>query len=55
VAQQVYEVYPQAVVYNEALDWWGVDYSKFVPLLLQELRALRKRVSELEERDVDSV
>jgi hypothetical protein len=27
-----------------------VDYSKYVPLLLQELKALRQRVRELEEK-----
>jgi hypothetical protein len=31
-------------------DWWGVDYSKYVPVLLQELKALRTRVRDLEGR-----
>ena len=29
-------------------DWWGIDYSKYVPVLLQELKALRARVAQLE-------
>jgi hypothetical protein len=47
-AQQANEVYPQAVTHNEEQDWWGVDYSKYVPVLLQELKALRARVAQLE-------
>ena len=30
---------------------WGVDYSKFTPLLLEETKRLRKRVTELETVD----
>lgn len=48
IAQQAVDVFPQAIIHNEALDWWGVDYSKFVPLLLQEMKALRERVAYLE-------
>jgi hypothetical protein len=47
-AQQANEVFPQAVTYDETLDWYGIDYSKYVPILLQELKALRARVAELE-------
>jgi len=48
VAQQANEVYPTAITYNKEADWWGVDYSKYVPVLLQELKALRARVADLE-------
>jgi len=48
IAQQAVEVYPQAITHNEKDDWWGVDYSKYVPVILQELKALRARVAELE-------
>lgn len=48
VAQQAVKVYPQAITYSEKEDWWGVDYSKYVPVILQELKALRARVAELE-------
>jgi len=48
VAQQAVEVYPQAVNHNEKEDWWGIDYSKYVPVLLQELKAVRARLAELE-------
>jgi hypothetical protein len=49
-AQEAVEVFPQAVVHDEKQDWWGTDYSKFVPLLLQEIKALRERVATLEGR-----
>lgn len=48
IAQEAVEVYPQAVMHDEATDWWGTDYSKFVPLLLAELQSLRARVAVLE-------
>jgi len=58
IAQQVDPIYHEAVRHilpNTATtkdtptpEWWGVDYSKFVPLLLQEVKALRERVAVLE-------
>jgi Chaperone of endosialidase len=51
VAQHVNEVYPLAVTCSQqegGEEFWGVDYSKFVPLLLQEVKALRERVKQLE-------
>jgi hypothetical protein len=56
IAQQAIEVYPTAVIHTEGNEkderdeWWGVDYSKYVPVLLQELKALRARVAQLEGR-----
>jgi endosialidase-like protein len=63
IAQQAIEVYPLAVTHIEGVplapeakegeigeEFWGVDYSKYVPVLLQELKALRVRVAELEGR-----
>jgi hypothetical protein len=48
IAQEAVEVYPDAITYLENEDWYGVDYSKYVPVLLQELKALRARVAALE-------
>ena len=48
VAQEAYEVYPAAVAHMDEHDTWGIDYSKYVPVILQELKALRARVAELE-------
>jgi hypothetical protein len=54
IAQQAVEVYPMAVTHSQQDgqedDFWGVDYSKYVPVLLQELKALRARVAQLEGR-----
>jgi len=48
IAQQAIEVYPAAITHDVARDWWGVDYGRYVPVLLQEIKDLRKRVLELE-------
>ena len=48
LAQEAAEVFPDAFTHDAVSDWWGVDYSKYVPLLIAELQALRKRVAELE-------
>ena len=53
VAQEAVGVYPTAVAHtvnpeNKDDEFWGVDYSKYVPVLLQELKALRARVAALE-------
>jgi hypothetical protein len=50
IAQQANTVYPAAVAYDPEKDWWGIDYSKYVPVILQELKALRARVAELESK-----
>jgi hypothetical protein len=55
LAQQAIEVYPTAVTHlvnpeGDKEEYWGVDYSKYVPVLLQELKALRTRVAQLEGR-----
>jgi hypothetical protein len=48
LAQDAVEVFPDAVTHDEKLDTWGVDYSKYVPLLLKEIQMLRTRVAALE-------
>jgi hypothetical protein len=48
VAQEVEAVFPDVVHHDETNDTWGIDYSTFVPLLLQEVKALRARVAQLE-------
>lgn len=47
-AQEAVAVFPDAISYDPDGDHWSADYSKFVPLLLAEVRALRARVAELE-------
>lgn len=48
IAQQASEVYPAAVTNDKKADRWLIDYSKYVPVLLQEVKALRARVAQLE-------
>lgn len=48
IAQQAVTVYDTPVFHDEKEDHWYVDYSKYVPVLLQELKALRTRVAQLE-------
>ena len=50
LAQEAQKVFPTAVDHHVEDDWYGIDYSKYVPVLLQELKALRARVAELEDR-----
>jgi hypothetical protein len=48
LAQQAVDIYPAAVTHIEKEDWWGINYQAYVPILLQELKALRARVAQLE-------
>jgi Chaperone of endosialidase len=48
IAQEAVTVFPDAVFHDEENDMWSTDYSKFVSLLLQEVKALRARVAALE-------
>lgn len=56
IAQDAYAVFPEAVTVGSGEPGdddfmpWAVDYSKFVPLLIAELKSLRLRVAELESR-----
>ncbi len=53
-AQECFEVFPEAITVgvgeqgDEDYMPWSADYSKFVPLLLAEVKALRARVAALE-------
>lgn len=55
-AQETHTVFPDAVTVGSASEQygtpgyepWGVDYSKFVPVLLREIQGLRSRVAALE-------
>jgi hypothetical protein len=54
IAQDAQKVFPQAVSEgsgepgDEDFQPWGVDYSKYVPVLLEEMKRLRARVAALE-------
>jgi hypothetical protein len=50
IAQQLYDIVPEAVTPGDEERQWQVDYSKLVPLLVKEVQELRKRVAELESK-----
>jgi hypothetical protein len=56
IAQDVEPVFPDAVTIGQGApgdDWfvpWALDPAKFMPLVIAELQALRRRVAELEAR-----
>jgi len=51
IAEEVGKVLPEIVVYEEnGIDANGMDYSKLTPLLVEAVKALTKRVEELENR-----
>lgn len=46
LAQDAYKVFPNAITpANEDVPTWSADYSKFVPLLLAEVKDLRRRLA----------
>jgi hypothetical protein len=47
IAQEAEKVFPHAVSVDDS-GLYGIDYSKFVPVLLAEIKALRARVAALE-------
>jgi len=47
-AQEAMEVYPEAVNYSQADDVYGIDYSRFVPVLVSALQQALKRITALE-------
>ncbi len=52
VAQEMQEVFPDCVaVQDPETGYLGIDYSKLVPVLLKELKDLRARVADLENKD----
>jgi hypothetical protein len=48
IAQEAVNVYAAPTLHDEKEDRWFIDYSKYVPVMLQELKALRARVAALE-------
>jgi hypothetical protein len=50
IAQQAAEVYATPSFHDEDQDRWYIDYSKYVPVMLQELKSLRARIAEFERR-----
>jgi hypothetical protein len=47
MAQHAIDVLPEAVHHDEEKDTWGVDYSKYVPILIAAVKELRAEILEL--------
>ena len=45
IAQELVNVSPEAVIYNQEEDHWGVDYSKLVPMMIKEIQDLKAEVA----------
>lgn len=50
IAQDAAKVLPQSAHHDKKADRWSTDYSKFVPILLAEVKALRVRMAKVEGR-----
>jgi len=51
IAEEVGKILPEIVVYEEnGIDADGMDYSKLTPILIEAIKALQKRVEELERK-----
>ena len=48
IAEELIEIVPEAVVVNERGFAEGINYNELIPILVNELQSLRKRVKELE-------
>lgn len=52
IAQDMFPIYPEAIIQGDDGETiektWGVDWSKYMPLVLAELKLLRARVAALE-------
>lgn len=50
VAQDLEKVVPEAVVYDEETDVYGINYMEMVPLLVEALKEQQEQIEELEKR-----
>lgn len=50
IAQDLYEVYPEAVTKGGGDKPWRIDYSKLVPVLLESIKELSARIEVLENK-----
>ena len=54
IAQELYEIYPEAVTKplteDSTKDYWAVDYSKLTPLLVKAIQDQQKNIDRLEKK-----
>ncbi len=49
LAQDVNKIYPYAVSYDDSTDIYGIDYTKFVPILVEAIKEQNEKIKLLEE------
>jgi len=47
IAQDMYKVLPEACVYDDSTDMYGIDYSKVVPVLIEAIKELSNELETL--------
>jgi hypothetical protein len=47
IAQDIYKVLPEVVVYDESTDIYGIDYSKVVPVLVEAIKEQQSQIDSL--------
>jgi hypothetical protein len=47
MAQDVMEIYPSAVVYDDSTDIYGIDYTKFVPILVEAIKEQQLEIEDI--------
>jgi hypothetical protein len=49
IAQEVNEVLPEIVIYDDSTDTYGIDYSKAVPVLVEAIKAQQAQIDSLKQ------
>lgn len=53
MAQELQQVYPQAVEYDESADVYGVDYTSLIPLMIEGMKQQQALIEELKTRVIE--
>jgi hypothetical protein len=48
IAQEVKDIFPTAVRFNDELNLYGVDYNSLIPILIEAIKEQQKRIENLE-------
>jgi hypothetical protein len=47
IAEEVVDIFPEFIVYNELNEIFSVNYDAFIPVLIQNIQYLQKQIDEL--------
>jgi ubiquinone biosynthesis protein UbiJ len=50
IAQQIQEVLPEAITYNEEEDIYRLSYTEIIPLLIESIKEQQTQIEELKSR-----